>query len=420
MDRPIVVNSLLCFIHNYRDSLLPQELKSLVNNYFSKSAISLAHSTLLELLPPQLSSNPPNDIIFLFDRVSKSDQSPVFAAADLNILPLTLITDDDDSKNELLREIRQLKRFIQDALNGKLEEPTVHSISRTPPADDQLFSTPKPMCKMNISASSPESPSSTAVFGAPCSSVLPPAQNMRSSPMLPYSRPNHVANNHSSRRRNEGSGNRLDAMVRKLADKQKEKEALEASPASSWAPQMVDQLAYMNMLRTMTSTVAPQSSIFPAVAKLADTSICHKNESCVENEDKMEDLSNEVEKNSDDSSPSPSDSSNNIDEFSYNANDLAEKPFTCEHTNCHKRFANKFLLKKHQFIHTGLRPHCCPFCGKRFNRKDNLLRHKKTHLANALGPDVTSALSSDDFLLQLGTDKPILKLENEPEEEEEL
>lgn len=44
---------------------------------------------------------------------------------------------------------------------------------------------------------------------------------------------------------------------------------------------------------------------------------------------------------------------------------FAEKPFTCEHANCHKRFANKFLLKKHQFIHTGLRPHTCPFCNKR-------------------------------------------------------
>uniref|UniRef100_A0A0K0D2H8 C2H2-type domain-containing protein n=1 Tax=Angiostrongylus cantonensis TaxID=6313 RepID=A0A0K0D2H8_ANGCA len=57
-----------------------------------------------------------------------------------------------------------------------------------------------------------------------------------------------------------------------------------------------------------------------------------------------------------------------------------DKPFICEHANCHKRFANKFLLKKHQFIHTGLRPHTCPYCSKRFNRKDNLLRHKKTHL----------------------------------------
>uniref|UniRef100_A0A8R1DNW0 C2H2-type domain-containing protein n=1 Tax=Caenorhabditis japonica TaxID=281687 RepID=A0A8R1DNW0_CAEJA len=61
----------------------------------------------------------------------------------------------------------------------------------------------------------------------------------------------------------------------------------------------------------------------------------------------------------------------------------AEKPFVCMHNNCGKRFANKFLLKKHMFIHTGLRPHTCPHCHKKFNRKDNLLRHKKTHTSNA-------------------------------------
>uniref|UniRef100_A0A8R1XSV1 C2H2-type domain-containing protein n=2 Tax=Onchocerca TaxID=6281 RepID=A0A8R1XSV1_ONCVO len=137
--------------------------------------------------------------------------------------------------------------------------------------------------------------------------------------------------------------------------------------------------------------------------------------------DNFDDRSIELaEKNSNESSPSPSDSSNNVDEISYTAADLVEKPFTCEHTSCHKRFANKFLLKKHQFIHTGLRPHCCPFCGKRFNRKDNLLRHKKTHIANALGTDITSALSSDDFLLRLGADKPTIKLDNEQEEESEI
>ncbi|VDM75676.1 unnamed protein product [Strongylus vulgaris] len=66
---------------------------------------------------------------------------------------------------------------------------------------------------------------------------------------------------------------------------------------------------------------------------------------------------------------------------------LRDKPFICEHANCNKRFANKFLLKKHQFIHTGLRPHTCPYCSKRFNRKDNLLRHKKTHLQTSVVED---------------------------------
>ncbi|KAE9556531.1 hypothetical protein FO519_000225 [Halicephalobus sp. NKZ332] len=91
----------------------------------------------------------------------------------------------------------------------------------------------------------------------------------------------------------------------------------------------------------------------------------------------------EEDKMSNESSPTPSDSSNGK-EYKYTKD--SEKPFTCGQTNCNKRFANKFLLKKHQFIHTGLRPHICPYCAKRFNRKDNLLRHKKTHLANAALP----------------------------------
>ncbi|MFH4977825.1 hypothetical protein AB6A40_004534 [Gnathostoma spinigerum] len=284
MDRPIVVNSLLCFIHNYRDTLMPNQLKTLVNNYFSKSTISLAHATLLDLLPPHLASNPPSDIIFLFDRITKSNHSPVFAAVDLNTLPLTLITDEDDSKTELLREIRQLKRFIQDALNGRVDEPTTqHNSPRVSPIEQStlpLFSTPRPAKNANLSVSSPESLSSATLFNSPCSSVVTASPNNRTaSPGLPYSRPiHHTSESHSMRKRHETSGNRLDAMVRKLADKQKEKEAaaLESSPASVWPPQLVDPVAYMQMLRTMTSTITPQSSIFPSMTKsiLGDSQLC--------------------------------------------------------------------------------------------------------------------------------------------------
>uniref|UniRef100_A0A0K0FBT9 Putative zinc finger protein (inferred by orthology to a C. elegans protein) n=1 Tax=Strongyloides venezuelensis TaxID=75913 RepID=A0A0K0FBT9_STRVS len=86
----------------------------------------------------------------------------------------------------------------------------------------------------------------------------------------------------------------------------------------------------------------------------------------------------------------PSLSNGNIIDFGGNQEEIksdSDKPFVCEQENCNKRFANKFLLKKHQFIHTGLRPHACPYCQKRFNRKDNLLRHKKTHTQAGMSID---------------------------------
>ncbi|CAI5438173.1 unnamed protein product [Caenorhabditis angaria] len=75
-----------------------------------------------------------------------------------------------------------------------------------------------------------------------------------------------------------------------------------------------------------------------------------------------------------------SSSSNGIGDISSGANENdGDKKFVCPHIACYKRFSQKALLKKHQFIHTGLRPHQCLYCKKRFNRKDNLIRHSKTH-----------------------------------------
>lgn len=108
----------------------------------------MAHATLTDILPslslpeaptttyPADTTDPENhadndsDLLYLYDRIMSSQQSPVFVAADLNILPLQLITDTDDSKSELLREIRQLKRFIQDALNGRVDEPPITQADR--------------------------------------------------------------------------------------------------------------------------------------------------------------------------------------------------------------------------------------------------------------------------------------------------
>ncbi|CAL2052840.1 unnamed protein product [Caenorhabditis brenneri] len=112
-------------------------------------------------------------------------------------------------------------------------------------------------------------------------------------------------------------------------------------------------------------------------------------------ESDVEDVKIGVECDDGEMGTSPSSSSGDITENDYSSTSTgpmtspasgdgecaAEKPFICMHNHCGKRFANKFLLKKHMFIHTGLRPHTCPHCHKKFNRKDNLLRHKKTHLA---------------------------------------
>lgn len=95
---------------------------------------------------------------------------------------------------------------------------------------------------------------------------------------------------------------------------------------------------------------------------------------------------------------------------SNSMNDDANKPYVCQHENCHKRFANKFLLKKHEFIHTGERPHQCIYCSKKFNRKDNLLRHRKTHEMAMLGSALASSTNTNNFdrsLLSIGADRNI-------------
>jgi len=144
----------------------------------------------------------------------------------------------------------------------------------------------------------------------------------------------------------------------------------------------------MNLLRQW-SQPSSVSNIFPVLPSASlQQAVSMLNDKTAPDLEMLEDEKDGDEKTLTDDSRSPSEEGSNGgnrigDEFSSTI-DSGDKPFECEHTNCHKRFANKFLLKKHQFIHTGLRPHSCPYCGKKFNRKDNLLRHKKTHVANAV------------------------------------
>ncbi|VDK86706.1 unnamed protein product [Litomosoides sigmodontis] len=356
----------------------------------------MAHATLTELLPsisiPEMATatyvadttdtndhaDNDNDLLRLYDRITSSEQSPVFVAADLNILPLQLITDKEDSKSELLREIRQLKRFIQDALNGRVDEPPITQADsgvqtlnecdlhgQSSSSSGYCLASPKSSFKSSTSASasSPELPASTSsISSTPCSSLIP---TMMASPASPYHQENNqsvigtnnifgstlalndislsngnstsgittnITNNHNRRKR-DGCGNRLDAMVRKLANRQKEKEAAAAailasgstgismcsgstistiSSASSsslsaiitttttttattttttslvvpsehspptktiWRTQMIDPVAYVNMLRTMSgaaaaavaaTAISSPPSIFPSISK---------------------------------------------------------------------------------------------------------------------------------------------------------
>ncbi|VDK86464.1 unnamed protein product [Onchocerca ochengi] len=380
----------------------------------------MAHATLTELLSsvslseiatsattypadkidPDVHSDDDNDLLYLYDRIISSEQSPVFVAADLNILPLQLIIDKDDSKSELLREIRQLKRFIQDALNGRVDEPpinqadssvqTINEGQSQPDGDLHgqqsasssssssvycLASSPKLSFKSstNASTSSPELPASTSsISSTSCLSLL---STTMASPVPPYHPENNQNiigasnstiggtlalnnmtlsngnnnnnnrddtststnsittsissnNNNHNRRKRDGCGNRLDAMVQKLANRQKEKEAAAAaglvigstgstigssgsssfssiasssssssctttttatitslmvpseqnlSPAKAiWHTQMIDPVAYVSMLRTMSgaaaaaaaaTAISSPSSIFPSINK---------------------------------------------------------------------------------------------------------------------------------------------------------
>lgn len=57
-----------------------------------------------------------------------------------------------------------------------------------------------------------------------------------------------------------------------------------------------------------------------------------------------------------------------------------EKPFFC--VVCSKSFIRRSDLRKHIFVHAGIRLFSCNLCQKSFTRSTNLAKHKRTHLEN--------------------------------------
>lgn len=163
--QPVVVNSLLCFIHNFRGN--PQ-VRSLVDEYFPKTAIAEAKNILCSKVAAETTSPVPEDVFDLYDLLVTREEQMQFAATDLTILPLALLSKDED-KNEIMRELKTLRTFISDALDGRIEDtsqPRYLSLSyRNGAQSSELMTnssretlTPTVRCKLNTSASSPEFP----------------------------------------------------------------------------------------------------------------------------------------------------------------------------------------------------------------------------------------------------------------------
>lgn len=136
-DRPVVVSSLLSFIHNYRNE---PDLERIVDKCFSAALRSQAYTLLQDLLSelcvenghhdPGVKSSantPASALIAAFDRVNRTEQAPVFAADNLAVLPITLspalcyedssVLSNGKPKEALVfHELRQIRMCLQRAL----------------------------------------------------------------------------------------------------------------------------------------------------------------------------------------------------------------------------------------------------------------------------------------------------------------
>ncbi|GMT35539.1 hypothetical protein PFISCL1PPCAC_28973, partial [Pristionchus fissidentatus] len=84
--------------------------------------------------------------------LATTGRMPIFAASDLTVMPLVLL--DHTEKDEMLREMRGLRRFIAEALNGRLDDLSSRVYDSSSSSEDLLLS--KTSLSLLSSSSSPD------------------------------------------------------------------------------------------------------------------------------------------------------------------------------------------------------------------------------------------------------------------------
>lgn len=133
-DRPVVINSLLCFLANYREQ---ENIERVVEHYFTFESRTAAAQLLVDLLPEsttngdgaaRVAADAPALLLRLYDRVARlgalaASSTPVFVTDDLTMLPLAPSYDPAAGRpRDLYDEVRQLRIFIQNSLERKTDE----------------------------------------------------------------------------------------------------------------------------------------------------------------------------------------------------------------------------------------------------------------------------------------------------------